>query len=114
MSSQRPLLVIADPYVTVARYLSYSVSGYVVDSNGNTINFNAASISTGYDGYTKFWSYLTGILRLSADRTIVKIAFVVNGREAVSLANFQLPLTAGYHMFVVKTEITGQTAYTTL
>ena len=114
MSSQRPLQVVADPYVTACRYLSYSVSGYVVDSNGNQINFNSASISTGYDGYTKFWAYLTGIIRLADDRTVVKIAFVVNGREAVSLTNFTLPLTAGYHMFVVKTEITGQSAYTTM
>jgi hypothetical protein len=114
MSSQRPLQVVADPYVTACRYLSYTVSGYIVDSNGNQINFNSTSISTGYDGYTKFWAYLTGILRLSDDRTAVKLAFVVNNREAVSFINFNLPLKAGYHMFVVKTEITGQTAYTTL
>ena len=110
----RPLQVLMDPYVVAARYLSYSVSGYVVDSAGNTINFLSTSISTGYDGYTRYWAYLTGILRLTSPRTIVKIAFVVNGREAVSFVNFSLDLAEGYHMFVVKSEITGQTATTTL
>lgn len=113
-TTQRPLQVLADPFVTVARYLGYSVGGYVVDDKGNTINFLSASISTGYDGYTKFWAYLSGVWKVDVDSNIVKVAFVVNDREAISLVNFILPIKAGYHMFVIKTEITGQTAYTTL
>ena len=114
MSTQTQLQVLADPYVTAARYLSYSVSGYAVDSNGNQINFLSTSISTSYNGYTQYTAYLTGILRLTSDSTIVKLAFVVNGREAVSFVNFQLPLKAGYHMFVVQSSVVGQTATSTL